>query len=185
MAFNIDGFKSKFGDGGARPNLFRAKINLPSGISIPGGLDSQGTYMIKSAQIPSATVTAIDVPYFGRQVRVAGNRTFEPWTVTIMNSESFDIRNAMEQWMAGINSHEGNRQSAADNSLSSYKADAFVEHLNKKGDQDRPIATYQFHGLFPTEISSIELGWENNDTIEEFTVTFAYDYWHHTNIVAN
>mgnify|MGYP003666761237 CR=1 FL=1 len=137
MAFNIETFKSNFSDGGARPNLFRALITMPSTVSqLPGN----GSYLIKSAQIPSATVTAIDVPYFGRQVRVAGNRTFEPWTVTIMNTESFDIRNAMEQWI---------------------------------------------FGMFPTEISSIELGWENNDTIEEFTVTFAYDYWHHTGAVTN
>ena len=182
MAFNIEDFKSNFADGGARPNLFRAKINLPSTL---GPLPYQGSYLIKSAQIPSATLTAIDVPYFGRQVRVAGNRTFEPWTVTIMNTEGFEVRNAMEQWMALINSHNDN--GSALDSLIAYKADATVEHLKKIGGTQNPdvAASYEFFGMFPTEISSIELGWENNDTIEEFTVTFAYDYWHHTNIVAN
>jgi hypothetical protein len=175
MAFNIETFKSHFGDGGARPNLFRAKINLPF-----GNLPEQGSYMIKSAQIPSATITAIDVPYFGRQVRVAGNRTFEPWTVTIMNSESFEIRNAMEDWMSQINSHNENGGAG---SVINYKADATIEHLRKTGSETDVAAEYKFFGMFPTEISSIELGWENNDTIEEFTVTFAYDYWHHTGVI--
>ena len=180
MAFNIEDFKGNFADGGARPNLFRAKINLPSGVGV---LKDQGTYLIKSAQIPSATVTAIDVPYFGRQVRVAGNRTFEPWTVTIMNTEGFEIRNAMEEWMSKINSHNANGASLK--TLIEYKADAEVEHLKKSGVEGDIAAKYQFFGMFPTEISSIELGWENNDTIEEFTVTFAYDYWHHAGVIAN
>ena len=184
MAFNIEQFKSNFGDGGARPNLFRARINLPSALG--GQMLGQGSFLIKSAQIPSATVTAIDVPYFGRQVRVAGNRTFEPWTVTIMNTETFSIRNDMEKWMSKINSHNDNIAEAA--TLQSYKADATVEHLKKSGpSSDSPdvAASYKFFGMFPTEISSIELGWENNDTIEEFTVTFAYDYWHHAGQVTN
>lgn len=180
MAFNIEDFKGNFADGGARPNLFRAKINLPADVGV---LVNQGTYLIKSAQIPSATITAIDVPYFGRQVRVAGNRTFEPWTVTIMNTEAFEIRNQMEKWMSQINSHNAN--GAQLDSLIDYKADAVVEHLKKSGDSGDLAASYQFFGMFPTEISSIELGWENNDTIEEFTVTFAYDYWHHTGAVTN
>lgn len=180
MAFNIETFKSNFSDGGARPNLFRALITMPSTVSqLPGN----GSYLIKSAQIPSATVTAIDVPYFGRQVRVAGNRTFEPWTVTIMNTEAFDIRNQMERWMNSINSHNANGASLK--TLIEYKADAEVEHLKKSGVEGDIAAKYQFFGMFPTEISSIELGWENNDTIEEFTVTFAYDYWHHTGAVTN
>tara|TARA_B100001093_G_scaffold322052_1_gene307339 strand:- start:111 stop:659 length:549 start_codon:yes stop_codon:yes gene_type:complete len=182
MAFNIEDFKSNFADGGARPNLFRAKISLPSTL---GNLPNQGSYLIKSAQIPSATVTAIDVPYFGRQVRVAGNRTFEPWTVTIMNTEGFEVRNAMEKWMSQINSHNDN--GSALKNLIDYKADATVEHLKKIGGPENPdvAASYKFFGMFPTEISSIELGWENNDTIEEFTVTFAYDYWHHDGQVTN
>lgn len=171
MAFNVDTFKSNFSDGGARPNLFSVMITAPTGITIPNG----GQFEVKAAQIPSATIAQVDVPYFGRQIRVAGNRTFEPWTVTIFNRENFGIRNALERWMETINSHVGNDLGAP---AQSYKAEAIVQHFGKSSTA-LPIAEYKFMGLFPTEISTIELGWDTNDSIEEFTVTFAYDYWQH------
>lgn len=171
MAFNVDTFKSNFSDGGARPNLFSVMLTAPAGINIPNG----GQFEVKAAQIPSATIAQVDVPYFGRQIRVAGNRTFEPWTVTIFNKENFAVRNAMEQWMQKINSHVSNDLTLEGQA---YKADAIVQHFGKSATA-QPIAEYKFMGLFPTEISTIELGWDTNDSIEEFTVTFAYDYWQH------
>ena len=176
MAFNVDTFKSNFSDGGARPNLFSVMITAPAGIEIPDG----GQFEVKAAQIPSATIAQIDVPYFGRQIRVAGNRTFEPWTVTIFNKESFAIRNAMESWMQKINSHVGNDLTLTNQG---YKAEAIVQHFGKNA--PTAIAEYRFMGLFPTEISTIELGWDTNDSIEEFTVTFAYDYWEHAGVIGS
>ena len=126
--------------------------------------------------MPGSTIPAIDVPYFGRQVRIAGNRTFEPWTVTIINDENFSVRNTLEQWMANINSHEANIQLAAQ---TAYKSDSEVKHYAKDGST---IATYRFYGLFPTELGAIELSWDANDQIEEYTVTFAYDYWNHDGV---
>ncbi len=178
MAFSIEQFKGNFADGGARPNLFRVRLNFPATV---GGIENQGAFLVRSAQIPAATIAQIDVPYFGRQVRVAGNRTFEPWTVTVLNREDFDVRNALELWMATINSHNTNIQGVASNSLSAYKSDAFVDHFGKTGDGD-VIAEYKFEGLFPTELSSIDLSWDTNDAIEEFTATFAYDYWTHAGV---
>ena len=176
MAFNVDTFKSKFSDGGARPNLFSVSLQTP--LNVPQ-LNDGGSFEIKAAQIPSATIAQVDVPYFGRQIRVAGNRTFEPWTVTVFQKENFAIRNAMEQWMNTINSHVLNDGVNGDQS---YKADAVVKHFGKSGPQTA-IAQYKFYGLFPTEISAVELGWDTNDAIEEFTMTFAYDYWEHTGVV--
>mgnify|MGYP006061972063 CR=1 FL=1 len=172
MAFNVDTFKSNFSDGGARPNLF--SVSLQTTLNVPQ-LNDGGSFEIKAAQIPSATIAQVDVPYFGRQIRVAGNRTFEPWTATIFNRENFGIRNALEQWMEKINSQIGND---LDYTEQSYKAEAIVQHFGKSATA-LPIAEYKFMGLFPTEISTIELGWDTNDSIEEFTVTFAYDYWQH------
>ena len=181
MAFNIEQFKSNFGDGGARPNLFKVRLQFPAAV---GQIASSGAFLIRAAQIPSSTIAQVDVPYFGRQVRVAGNRTFEPWTVTVLNREDFDVRNALERWMNTINAHEANVSAVASNSLSAYKANAFVDHYGKDGEGNK-IAEYEFKGLFPTELSTIELAWDTNDVVEEFTCTFAYDYWHHADVVVN
>ena len=127
MAFNIEQFKSNFGDGGARPNLFQVTLNFPSTVT---AAPTTTPFMIRAAQIPSSTIAQVDVPYQGRQVRVAGNRTFEPWTVTILNAENFSVRNSLEKWMSSINGHESN---IGQDRASSYKADAIVKHFGKDG----------------------------------------------------
>lgn len=167
MAFDVNTFKSELKLGGARPNLFEATLTSPAG----GMADFR--FMCKAAQLPGSTIPSIDVPYFGRQVRYAGNRTFEPWTVTVLNDENFTIRNSFEAWMAGINGHTSNLQSTG---ASEYKTDGKVFHYGKDGGL---IATYSFLGVFPTELGAIELAWDTNDVIEEFTVTLAMDYWTH------
>ena len=176
MAFNIEQFKSNFGDGGARPNLFQVTLNFPSTVTTP---PTTTPFMIRAAQIPSSTIAQVDVPYQGRQVRVAGNRTFEPWTVTILNAENFSVRNSLEKWMSSINGHESN---IGQDRASSYKADAIVKHFGKDG-RELSNGVYNFVGLFPTELSTIELAWDSNDVIEEFTCTFAFDYWQHAGVV--
>lgn len=182
MAFNIEQFKSNFADGGARPNLFRVRMNFPAGVG--AAAPTELAFVVRAAQIPSSTIAQIDVPYFGRQVRVAGNRTFEPWTVTVINTEEFAVRNSLEQWMNAINQHNLNTQQFASNSLAAYKSNAFVEHYGKDG-QGSVIARYEFRGLFPTELGAVELSWDANDQLEEFTATFAYDYWQHDNVVTS
>jgi len=172
MTFNVNTFRSSFRDGGARPNLFSVQLNTPQSL-LP--VEAGGAFEVKATQLPASTLPSIDVPYFGRQIRVAGNRTFDTWTVTVMNKENFSLRNSMEQWMASINSHVGNTGRTR---LSDYKMPATVYHYGKAGGENAaPISTYRFEGLFPTEVSTIELGWDTNDTIEEFTVTFAFDWW--------
>ena len=154
MAFDVNSFKGELKLGGARPNLFQAEL-----ISPVGGLDNF-RFMCKAAQLPGSTIPSIDVPYFGRQIKYAGNRTFEPWTVTIINDTDFSVRDAMERWMNGINAH------AANTGLSNpvdYEADLSVDQLDRNGDV---LKTYNFRGCFPTNVSEIALSYETNDVVE-------------------
>ena len=127
--------------------------------------------MCKGAQLPASVMTAIDVPFRGRQLRVAGDRTFEPWTVTIINDTDFAVRDSMERWLNGINNHKAN---AGLTNPVDYQADLIVDQLDRDGNE---IKTYNFRGAFPVNISNIELSYETVDTIEEFTVEFQIQYW--------
>ena len=138
--------------------------------------------MCRAAQMPASTLGTIEVPYFGRKVKIAGDRTFAEWTVTLIQDEDMTIRNSMEQWSNSINSHLGNLRSFSTASPTLYKANASVTHFGKTG---LPLRTYTFNGLFPTEVSPIDLDWNTTDTLEEFTVTFQYDYWEVGGITGN
>ena len=164
----VDDFKSKLRGGGARPNLFKATINYPG---YAGGDAELTSFLCESAQLPGSTMGTIIVPFRGRQLKMAGDRTFESWTVTIINDTDFDVRNAMERWMNGINSHSAN---AGITNPVAYQADLIVDQLDKDGDV---VKTYNFRGCFPTNISAIDLSYETNDAIEEFTVEFQVQYW--------
>jgi len=170
MAFNIQEIRSQLVLGGARASLFQVQIANPAN----GAGDIKVPFMVKAAQIPASTTGVIEVPYFGRKIKVAGDRTFAEWTVTIINDEDFLIRNAMEQWMNSINSHAGNIREFGSASPLLYKSNAQITQFSKTG---VPIREYTFNGMFPTEVSAIEMAWETTDAIEEFTVTFQYDFW--------
>lgn len=170
MAFNVNEIRSQLTLGGARPTLFQVTIQNPSNASG----DIKVPFMVEAATIPASTLGTIEIPYFGRKVRIAGDRTFGQWAVTVMNDEDFLIRNAMEQWMNSINSHEGNVTAFGSASPLLYKSQAQVIQYSKTG---IPIRTYQFNGLFPVALSDIELAWGNTDRIETFGVTFQYDWW--------
>lgn len=164
----VDDFKSKIRGGGARPNLFKTTLNFPG---YAGGDVELTSFMCRAAQLPASTIAPITVPFRGRQLQMAGDRTFEPWTVTIINDTDFNIRDAMERWMNGMAAHTQNTGLTA---VTEYEADMIVEQLNKAGDT---IKTYNFVGAFPTNVSSIELAYDANDQIEEFTVEFQIQYW--------
>ena len=170
MAFNINEIKSQLTFGGAKASLFQVAISNP----INGAGDLKTPFMVQAAQIPEATLGTIEVPYFGRKIKIAGDRTFAEWTVTIINDEDFLIRNAMENWMASINSHEGNVTQAGTASASEYKAQAQITQFSKTGG---PLRTYNFNGLFPTSVGAITMDWSTTDAIETFDVTFQYDWW--------
>ena len=165
---NVDLFKEKLELGGARPNLFNVIVDFPGGT---GGSNVETSFMCKGAQLPASIVGQIDVPYRGRQLKVAGDRTFENWTITLFNDVSFDVRDSFERWMNLINNHADN-QGLVD--PQSYQRDVVVQQLDRNGNN---VKSYSLRGAFPVNVSGIDLAYETNDTIEEFTVEFAYQYW--------
>lgn len=174
MPFNLTDFRSQMVGDGARPNLFEVIIK-PATIS--GAIPENTKFFIKSAQLPGSTIGTVPVFYFGREVKFAGNRTFPEWTVTVINDENFVVRNLFESWMNRINTHAGNvRQSASVSIQNQYVADLEVLQYGKTN-PGRELKKYKFVGAFPTDVSAIDLDWGSNDTIEEFTVTFSYQWW--------
>lgn len=167
MAFNINDIRSQLTYGGAKASLFQVQITNP----VNGAGDLKVPFMVQAAQLPESTLGTIEVPYFGRKVKIAGDRTFAEWTVTIINDEDFAIRNAMEQWMAAINSHQGNIRQGGP---STYKSQAQIIQYSKSGEA---IREYTFNGLFPTTVAPIAMDWNTTDDIERFDVTFQYDWW--------
>lgn len=166
MPFNINEFKSQLVGGGARPTLFQVQLANP----IEPVADIKVPFMVKTAGLPASNLGSYTVPYFGRQVKYGGDRTFEDWTVTVINDEDFAVRNALEAWSNAVNSHDSNTRALPQ----AYKSNGIVTQYSKNGSA---LRTYIFEGLYPVTIDSIPLSWETVDTIEEFGVTFQYDLW--------
>jgi|TARA_R100000541_G_scaffold1902_3_gene7069 hypothetical protein len=164
----VDDFKAKLKGGGARANLFKATINFPG---YAAGNVELTSFMCRAAQLPASTLNAIEVPFRGRQLKIAGDRTFETWTTTIINDTDFGTRDALERWMNGINSHTTN---IGFTNPQTYQADLLVDQLDK---DESVLKRYIFRGCFPTNISSIELSYDTQDAIEEFTCEFQVQYW--------
>jgi hypothetical protein len=186
-------FQSKLQGGGARPNLFEVSIpDLPdaaknSSPKATWGSDEQENFsiMCKAAQLPASTIASIDVPFRGRTLKVAGDRTIENWNITIINDEDFAIRNAMEAWMNAIAKLSNNTGAV---NPSSYMTDAYVYQLGRgyssgrfskansgtdDGESITPLKSFKFLDIFPVSVSAIDLSYDSGDTIEEFTVEFA------------
>jgi hypothetical protein len=173
MAFNVTEFRSNLLGDGARPNLFQISLNFPAyaNAQVAG---QRATFLAKAAQLPGSTLGIVPMYYFGREMKFAGNRSFADWTITIINDEDFSIRNGFESWMNGINSHAGNLRAAAAGNLTGYSVDATVSQYGKTGSV---LKQYKFLGLFPVDVSPIDLDWGSNDQIEEYSVTLAYQWW--------
>lgn len=164
----VDDFKAKLKGGGARPNLFKATINFPG---YANGNVELTSFMCRAAQLPASVMSEIIVPFRGRELKIAGDRTFEIWSPTIINDTDFAVRDAMERWMNGINAHSDN--SGLTNPVD-YQADLIVEQLDRDGST---LKTYNFRGCFPTNVSPIDLSYDPAAAIEEFTVDFQVQYW--------
>jgi hypothetical protein len=174
MAFNVNQFRQQITGDGARPNLFEIQMNVP-GYAKVGDVDRKLTFMCNSAQLPGSSIGVAPTFYFGREVKLAGNRTYPEWSINVYNDEDFVIRNAMERWINGINDPVFNIRSVAAGTVDNgYGVDARVTQFGKAGSS---IKKYNFVGMFPIDISPIELSWQANDQIEEFSITFAYQYW--------
>ena len=177
----IDDFKGKLVGGGARPNLFEVELNFPSGLDIDatGDVPEKMRFMIKAAELPASNVGDIPVAFRGRILHVAGDRTFDPWTVTIINDVDFGIRRAMERWSNAINNHEFD---SGETNPNTYQSDANVFQLGRKVSKDGEAAIpvlrrYKFHGIYPTQVSPIPLDYGSTDAIEEFQVQFQVHWW--------
>ena len=164
----VDDMKAKLVGGGARPNLFKVTMAFPSYVTANVELAS---YMCKATSMPASTIAPITVPFRGRQLQIAGDRTFDPWSVTIINDTDFNVRNSFEQWMNGINQH---KQNTGLTQPSSYMADMIVEQLDKDGTVEK---TYNIRGTFPTNLGAIELSYDSENAIEEFEVELQIQYW--------
>lgn len=170
MAFNINEIRSQLVKGGARPNLFYVQFDNPANSSA----DFKVPFLVQATEIPAASIGQVQIPYFGRTIKLAGNRVYPDWSVTVMNDEDFLIRNALEEWSNKINAFEQNIRTFGGSEPSRYKATARVTQLGKDG---KALRTYRFNGIWPADISGIGLNWGENDTIEQFQVTFAFDWW--------
>lgn len=179
---NLSEFKSKFIGGGARPNLFEAQVYFPSGVSGGDKATKLSSFMIKAASIPPSVLGTIEVPYRGRKLKVAGDRTFEPWTITVINDTGMELRKAFEDWMNLINRHTSNTSNLPTGALSYYK-NMIVKQLGREN-STTALQTYTFVDAYPTNISAIELNYETNDQVEEFTVEINYQYWTNGNVVS-
>jgi len=185
----ISQFKSNVAGGGTRPNLFEVTLNFPTAgdlnfmsnaatpasetatLSDVGGVQALAPFLVKAANLPASNITPISVPFRGRELKVAGERTFDSWTITIINDTNFKMRTLMEQWM---NSISRLANASGETNPSDYDADMVVKQLDRNGST---LRTYNFVGVFPTNISELALSMDTTDTIEEFTVEFQYSYF--------
>ena len=169
----ISDFKSKLKGGGARPNLFEVELTFPSivGVQDENEVIENSRFLVKAANLPASTVANIDIPFRGRILKIAGDRTFETWTITVINDTSFSIRSAFEKWMNTINKlNDGTGET--DPAL--YQVDAKVHQLDREG---RTLRKYVFKDVFPTNISAIDLSYETTDTFQEFTVEMQVHFY--------
>lgn len=186
MANTLTDFKSALSGGGARPNLFEVSISPPQGNSTLFTLDGNFTILCKAAALPASNVGNIDVPFRGRVFKVAGDRTFDTWQITVINDTGFAIRKVMEDWMQHIAQY---KDASGEADPSNYMANATVTQLKRISStigstRDTGVAddvSYKFEDIFPTNISAIDLSFDTSDAIEEFTVEFQVNYWYPTN----
>lgn len=165
---DISAFKGLLGAGGARPNQFRVTLNMPTAV---GGTLDQKSLLVTGAALPASNVNPTIVQYRGREIKLAGERIFDPWTITIVNDTGFSLHGPMMEWMNAINNVSDNTGEIVP---ARYYSQIGVEHLDRNDD---PLATYTLYDAFPINISEIALNYGQNDVVEEFSVTFQYQYF--------
>ena len=168
---NISGFKSALSGGGARPNQFQVRLTFPAVIPNATTAAQQGQFLCESSQLPGSVLGVAAAMYRGRRIPLAGERQFQPWQFTVVNDESFLIRNTFESWMHYINNVRDNTGVLNPNL---YSVDMAVDHLDRN---DIVIKTYQFRSAFPVNIDPINLNFGDNDQLQRFSVTMEYVSW--------
>ena len=180
----LDDFKANVAGDFARPNLFQVDLAFPQVLNNDASLVDLGKFTVRAANLPSSQIGVIEVPFRGRVLKIAGDRTFEPWTITIQNDSKFILRTAFEKWASSIQAYNENFTSAAGlgdaDDSTGYFADMTVHQLArdvKDGDKPKILKSYRFYNVFPSAIAAIDLDFGNNDAIEEFTVELQTQYW--------
>jgi hypothetical protein len=168
---NIADFKAQMIGGGARPNQFRVELTFPTYVTLGVIAGQRAQFLCRAASLPASTIETISIPYRGRPVNFAGERSFQPWTVSIYNDTTFNIRNALEQWQSGIQQYNttNGRVNPTD-----YQVDLSVIQLDRNG---ASIKSYKFTDAFPTNIGAITLDYEQQNAIEQFDVEFVYNFF--------
>ena len=185
----IQSFKSRVSGDFSRPNLFKCVIDFPS--VVEGGQEASklGEFTVRAANLPATQLGIVEVPYRGRVLKIAGDRTFEPWTITIMNDKNFVLRYAFEQWAQSIQEYTQNVTTAGSDVGSYFKDMKVIQYdrfgtLKDKTDlaadaeaNPKILAEYKFFDTFPTNVAAIDLDYGSNDAISEFTVELQVQYW--------
>ena len=167
----IDTFRANLAGGGARPSQFEVNLIFPFWVQDGSGASSAGKFLINAATLPSSVISSIEVPFRGRIAKIAGERQFANWNVTVLNDNDFYIRRALERWSKGILEHSETKGMVSPNS---YTTQMQVHQLDRN---DRKIKSYQFYNCFPQNIQEIQLDFGATSRIEEFQVEFSVDYW--------
>ena len=175
---NVSSFIQRVGQG-VKPNMFMVDVNFPGALSKSADDLETTNIMCKSAALPGSNLGVIEVPFRGRTVKIAGDRTFDTWTVTFFNDKDFKLRAFFEEWANKINTHEENTSELfVPNSTTGYPADLKVKQLEKDDTTTGSILRqYTLFYCFPTNVSQIDLAYDSNDQIEEFTVEWQYSYF--------
>ena len=176
---NVSSFLQKVRQG-VRPNMFEVQLKFPGEIGLSsGGDDDLLTLMCKSAALPASNVGVIEVPFRGRTVKIAGDRTFDNWTATFINDKKMEVRSRFEEWLMAVNEHEGNKTKASNGvDPTQYTVPVQVKQLEKNEEEGgKVLRQYKLWYAFPTSVSAIDLAYDSNDQIEEFSVEFQYSYW--------
>ena len=181
----IDSFKSSVVSDFARPNLFQVDLSFPSEvIANATGLSDLGKFTVRAANLPSSQMGIVEVPFRGRVLKIAGDRTFEPWTITIMNDSRFSLRNAFEAWVEKIQAANENITQTSglgdESDATGYFTDMFVHQLSRdasSSEKSTILRSYKFTDVFPSNVSAIDLDFGSNDAVEEFTVELQVQYW--------
>jgi hypothetical protein len=169
--FNVDQFKAQLSGGGARPNQFFVQLTFPASVTLGALAIQSSPFLVTAASLPGSIIGAARVPYRGREVKLAGERVFNPWTVNVLNDNNFTIRNALEDWMNKMNNLQDN---SGELSPANYQADMIVTQLDRN---NIPLKLYQIRSAFPVDVSEVQLDFGANDQISQFSATFEYqDY---------
>ena len=169
---SIENFKAVLQGGGVRPTMFQVEMSFPEAAAVDTTqVANDGEFLIKASNLPASTVGQVDVPFRGRKLKVTGDRAFEDWTITVINDVSFDLRKAFEKWSEIC---QNMNYALGANELNDYFGTAIVRQLDRDSNQ---LRAYRFEGIWPTSVDAIDLDMDSTDTVEEFGVTFAVQYW--------